>query len=281
MDKIERGIAAAAKALRPDGLTAASRAILTTDLVAKTAIARTRIGGRSVTLAGIAKGSGMIEPNMATMLSFLVTDAAIAAPLLRRLLRAAADESYNRLTIDGESSTSDTVLLMANGVAGHPTLRDAASADARRFAAALREVTQELARAVARDGEGATKLVTVRISGARTADDATRAAKRIANSLLVKTALFGGDPNWGRILQTIGAGQVAIRLERAVVTLAGVAVFRSGAPTGTAARLRAGRGLRRKEVEVAVELGAGRHEATVWTCDLSYDYVRINADYTT
>jgi glutamate N-acetyltransferase/amino-acid N-acetyltransferase len=197
------------------------------------------------------------------------------------MLRAAADESYNRLTIDGESSTSDTVLLMANGVAGHPTLRDVASAGARRFAAALREVTQELARAVARDGEGATKLVTVRVSGARTADDATRAAKRIANSMLVKTALFGGDPNWGRILQTIGAGQVAIRLERAVVTLAGVAVFRSGAPTGVAARLRAGRGLRKKEVEVAVDLGAGRHEATVWTCDLSYDYVRINADYTT
>lgn len=281
MDKIERGIAAAAKALRPDGLAAASRAIMTTDLVAKTAIARTRIDGRAVTLAGIAKGSGMIEPDMATMLSFLVTDAAIPAPLLRRMLRTAADESYNRLTIDGESSTSDTVLLMANGVAGHPTLRDVASAGARRFAAALREVTQELARAVARDGEGATKLVTVRVSGARTADDATRAAKRIANSMLVKTALFGGDPNWGRILQTIGAGRVTIRLERAVVTLAGVAVFRSGAPTGVAARLRAGRGLRKKEVEVAVDLGAGRHEATVWTCDLSYDYVRINADYTT
>lgn len=281
MDKIERGICAAAKALRPDGLAAASRAILTTDLVAKTASARARIGGRTVTLAGIAKGSGMIEPNMATMLSFLVTDAAIAAPLLRRLLRAAADESYNRLTIDGESSTSDTVLLMANGVAGHPVLRDSAGAGTRSFAAALRDVTQELARAIARDGEGATKLVTVRVSGARSSGDATRAAKRIANSMLVKTALFGGDPNWGRILQTIGAGQVAIRLDKAVVTLAGVPVFRNGGPTGVPARLRAGRGLRKPEVEVAVALGAGRHEATVWTCDLSYDYVRINADYTT
>src|SRR5262249_4245768 len=156
----------------------ASRAILTTDLVAKTALARTRIDGRTVTIAGIAKGSGMIEPNLATMLSFLVTDAAIAPPLLRRLLRGAADESYNRVTVDGESSTSDTVLLLANGVAGHAPLRDPASAGARRFAAALGEVTQALARAIARDGEGATKLVTVRVAGARSAADAERAAKR-------------------------------------------------------------------------------------------------------
>ena len=281
MDKIERGIAAAAKALRPDGLDAASRAIMTTDLVAKTAVARAKIDGRDVTLAGIAKGSGMIEPNMATMLSFLVTDAAIAPPLLRRMLKGAADESFNRVTVDGESSTSDTVLLLANGVAGHPPLRDGAGAGARRYAAALAEVSQELARAIARDGEGATKLVTVKVSGAKSADDATRAAKRIANSMLVKTALFGGDPNWGRILQTIGAGRVAIRLDRAVVTLAGVVVFRAGAPTGVAARERAAGAMRAKEVEVALDLGAGRHAATVWTCDLSYDYVRINAEYTT
>jgi len=281
MDKIGRGIAAAAKALRPEGLGDASRAIMTTDLVAKTAVARTKIDGRAVTIAGIAKGSGMIEPNMATMLSFLVTDAAIAPPLLRRLLRDAADESYNRVTVDGESSTSDTVLLLANGVAGHAPLRDAASAGARRFAAALGEVTQALARAIARDGEGATKLVTVRVAGARSAADAERAAKRVANSMLVKTALFGGDPNWGRILQTIGAGRVALRLDRTEVRLGGVAVFRRGAPTGDGARRRAGRALGAKEIEVAVDLGAGRHTATVWTCDLSYDYVRINADYTT
>jgi len=281
MDKIERGIADAAKALRADGLGDASRAIMTTDLVAKTAIARTKIDGRTVTLAGIAKGSGMIEPNMATMLSFLVTDAAIAQPLLRRTLRAAADASYNRVTVDGESSTSDTVLLLANGVAGHPALRDAASTGAKRFAAVLDEVSQELARAIARDGEGATKLVTVKITGAKTAADAALAAKRVANSMLVKTALFGGDPNWGRILQTIGAGRVALRLDRTVVMLGGIAVFRNGAPTGDAARKRAGRAMRAKEIELAVELGAGRHQATVWTCDLSYDYVRINADYTT
>jgi glutamate N-acetyltransferase/amino-acid N-acetyltransferase len=223
----------------------------------------------------------MIEPNMATMLSFLITDAAVAPALLRKLLRTAADASFNRVTVDGETSTSDTVLLLANGRAGHAPLRDPASAGAKRFAGALGELSQELARAIARDGEGATKLVTVRVSGAKTAEDATRAARRIANSMLVKTALFGGDPNWGRILQTAGAARVAIALERAVVTLGGVPVFRNGSPTGDAARRRAGRALAKKEVEVALDLGAGRHAATVWTCDLSYDYVKINAEYTT
>ena len=281
MEKVEAGILAAGRALRPEGLSKAARAILTTDLAPKCASLRTRIDGRNVTLAGIAKGSGMIEPNLATMLSFLITDAAIAPPLLRKLLRAAADQSYNRVTVDGETSTSDTVFLLANGRAGNSLLRDATSAGARRFAAALGELTQELARAIARDGEGATKLVTVRVSGARRADDALRAAKRIANSMLVKTALFGGDPNWGRILQTAGAARVAIALDRAEVRLGGVTVFRNGSPTGAAARRRAGRALARKEVDVELDLGVGRHTATVWTCDLSYDYVEINAEYTT
>jgi len=281
MERIARGLPAATRALRADGLPAAARAIMTTDTVPKLASARLRIDGRPVTLAGIAKGAGMIEPDVATMLSFLVTDAAVAPALLRRLLRGAADASYNRVTIDGEGSTSDTVLLLANGRAGHPTLRDPAAAGARRLASALGEVTEELARAIARDGEGATKLVTVRVGGARSAAEAERAAKRVANSVLVKTALFGGDPNWGRILQTIGAARVAIRLSRAEVRLGGVPVFRAGASTGPAARARAGRALRSPEVEVAVGLGAGRYAATVWTCDLSYEYVRVNAEYTT
>jgi glutamate N-acetyltransferase/amino-acid N-acetyltransferase len=254
---------------------------MTTDTVPKWAAARTRIGGRRVTVAGIAKGSGMIAPDMATMLSFVLTDASIAPPLLRRLLREAADASYNRVTVDGEPSTSDTLLLLANGRAGHAPLRGPREAGTRRFAAALGVVAGELARAIARDGEGATKLVTVQVTGGRTAAEAERAARRIADSLLVKTALFGADPNWGRILQTVGAGRVAIRLARAAVRLAGVEVWRHGAPTGAAARARAARALRRPEVEVAMALGAGRHAATVWSCDLSYDYVRINAEYTT
>jgi glutamate N-acetyltransferase/amino-acid N-acetyltransferase len=281
LERIERGLPKAAAALAAAGLPDAARAIMTTDTVPKLAAVRLRIDGRPVTLAGIAKGAGMIEPDLATMLSFLLTDAAVAPPLLRRLLRRAADASFNRLTIDGEGSTSDTVLLLANGRAGHATLRDPAGAGARRLAAALGEVTGELARAIARDGEGATRLVTVRVAGARSAAEAERAVRRVANSMLVKTALFGGDPNWGRVLQTIGAGRVTIRLPRAEVRLGGVPVFRAGASTGAAARARAGRALRASEVEVAVDLGAGRHAATVWTCDLSYDYVRINAEYTT
>ncbi|HEY8492751.1 MAG TPA: bifunctional glutamate N-acetyltransferase/amino-acid acetyltransferase ArgJ [Myxococcota bacterium] len=281
LERIEQGIPRAVRALRRDGLRDAARAIMTTDTVPKHAALRLRIDGRTVTLAGIAKGAGMIEPNVATMLSFLLTDAAVAPALLRRLLRQAADASFNRVTIDGEGSTSDTVLLLANGRAGNRLLSDAASAGARRLAGALGELCGELARAIARDGEGATRLVTVRVEGARSAAEAERAARRIANSLLVKTALFGGDPNWGRILQTIGAGRVAIRLPRAEVRLGGVPVFRAGASTGPAARARAGRALRGREVEVAVALGAGRHAASLWTCDLSYDYVRINAEYTT
>jgi glutamate N-acetyltransferase/amino-acid N-acetyltransferase len=282
MAKLRTGIDEAARTLRAGGLGSAARAIMTTDTYPKLASRRIRLGGKLVTLAGIAKGAGMIEPNMATMLSFLLTDAAIAPPLLRRMLRAAADQSYNRLTVDGEGSTSDTVLLLANGSSGAPTLRTERSPGAQRFADALADLTVDLTRALARDGEGATKLVTVRVTGARSQADAERAARRIANSLLVKTAIFGGDPNWGRILQTIGAGRVALDLTRTEVRLCGVTVFRRGASAGPAARRRAGERLTvRPEIEIDVALGRGRGAATVWTCDLTYDYVRINAEYTT
>jgi glutamate N-acetyltransferase/amino-acid N-acetyltransferase len=281
MARIRRGIRAAHGALAEGGLPDAARAIMTTDSVPKLAARRVRVGGRLVTIAGIAKGAGMIEPNMATLLAFLVTDAAIAPRALRALLRAAADASFNRLTIDGETSTSDTLLLLANGVAGNPPLRSATSPGARAFGAALAEVCVELVRALARDGEGATKLVTVRVRGARTAAQAQRAAKRIANSVLVKTALFGGDPNWGRVLQTVGAGRIDLDLARAEVRWAGVTVFRAGRSAGPGARRRAGAAMAEPEIEVLADLGRGRATATVWTCDLSYDYVKINAEYTT
>jgi glutamate N-acetyltransferase/amino-acid N-acetyltransferase len=282
MAKVRAGIEKAAGTLRAGGIASAARAIMTTDTFPKVASRRIRLGGKLVTLAGIAKGSGMIEPNMATMLSFLMTDAAIAPPLLRRMLRAAADESYNRLTIDGEGSTSDTVLLLANGSSRAPLLRTERSPGAQRFAEALGELTVDLTQALARDGEGATKLVTVRVSGARSHADAEHAARRIANSLLVKTAIFGGDPNWGRILQTVGAGRVALDLAKTEVKLCGVAVFRRGSSAGPAARRRAGERLAsRSEVDLDVALGRGRGAATLWTCDLTYDYVRINAEYTT
>jgi glutamate N-acetyltransferase/amino-acid N-acetyltransferase len=280
--KLARGIPAAVRALAPEGLPGAARAILTTDTRPKLASRRVRLGARSVSLAGIAKGAGMIQPDLATMLAFLVTDAAIAPPLLRRLLRAAAEESFNRLTIDGETSTSDTLLLFANGRAGNPELRGPRSSGVGRFAAALGDLCQELARELARDGEGATRLVTVRVAGARSDAEALRAARRIANSPLVKTAVFGCDANWGRILQAVGAARVRVNLPRTEVRLAGVPVFRDGAPTGAAARERAGARMRdAREVEIAVRLGAGRGAARLWTCDYSYDYVRINAEYTT
>jgi glutamate N-acetyltransferase/amino-acid N-acetyltransferase len=281
MPKLRRGIDAAARALRSDGWGEAARAIMTTDTFPKSAVARARIAGRRVTVAGIAKGSGMIEPNMATMLAFLATDAAAEPAFLRGALREACDASFNRVTVDGETSTSDTVLLLAGGAAGNPALRSPRSPGADAFVQALHRVATALARDLARDGEGATRLVTVQVRGARSAAEAERAARRIANSLLVKTALFGGDPNWGRILQTVGAGRVGLRLERAAVTLGGVTVFRHGASAGPAARRRAARRLAGAEVEIAVDLGAGRAAARLWTCDLSTDYVRLNAEYTT
>jgi glutamate N-acetyltransferase/amino-acid N-acetyltransferase len=279
--RIARGIADAAGQLTPDGLPRAAEAIMTTDTVPKLAFRRLRVGGRPVHVAGIAKGSGMIEPRLATMLAFLLTDAAVAPPLLRRLLRESADATFNRVSVDGETSTSDTVLLLANGVAGHATLRRPGEKGARVLAEALLEVCGELARAIARDGEGATRLVTVRVRGARSDAEAERAARRVANSLLVKTALHGADPNWGRVLQTVGAARVALDLARTEVRLGGVAVFRRGAALGPAARRRAGARLTRPEVSVEVALGVGRGEAALWTCDLSREYVSINAEYTT
>jgi len=281
MPRIRRGIRAAAEALGQGGLADAAEAVCTTDTFAKTAVATANIDGHRVTVAGIAKGSGMIEPDMATMLAFLMTDAAVAAPFLDRVLRDATNASFNRLSVDGETSTSDMVLLFANGVANHRELRGPRSRGAAAFAAAVEKVAISLTRDIARDGEGATKLVTVRVEGAASAADAERAARRIANSTLVKTAIFGGDANWGRILQTVGAAKVRLTLERAEVRLGGVTVFRAGASAGPAARRRAARKLQAPEVEVAIDLGAGRAAAQVWTCDLGYDYVKINAEYTT
>ena len=256
------------------------KAIRTTDTHAKVASVRVRLDGGLVTLTGIAKGSGMIEPNMATMLSFLATDATIAPGLLRSLLRRVADATYNRLTVDGEGSTSDTVIALASGVSKAKRLV-AGQESAKRFEAALAAVCEDLVRQMARDGEGATKLLTVRVTGAASADQADRAARRIGNSALVKTAVFGGDPNWGRILQTIGAGQVEWEPTRTRIRVGGVLVFSRGRASGAAARKRAERALEAEEIEISVELGRGVHAARLFTCDLTYDYVRINAEYTT
>jgi glutamate N-acetyltransferase/amino-acid N-acetyltransferase len=281
LEKLRRGIPDAVLQLSEDGLADAARAILTTDTRMKLAARSLRVGGKTVHLAGMAKGSGMVEPNMATVLCFVATDAAVAKPFLQRALRAACDTSLNCLTVDGEGSTSDTCFVLANGMAGNAPLRGPTSAGATTFSAALTDLLRELARELARDGEGATRLVTVRVSGARSNAEADLAARRIANSLLVKTALFGGDANWGRILQTIGAARVKLELPRTEVRLAGVAVFQRGASAGPEARALAQEKMRAPEVDVEVRLGVGRGQATLWTCDLSYDYVKINAEYRT
>jgi glutamate N-acetyltransferase/amino-acid N-acetyltransferase len=237
---------------------------MTTDTVPKHASTTLRIGSREMIVAGIAKGVGMIEPNLATMLAYLVTDAPAAPAFLRAVLREAADVSFNRLTVDGEGSTSDTLLLLASGSAGGPALRNARSPGARRFSEAVERVATDLTKQLARDGEGATKLVEVSVRGARSHRDAERAARRIANSMLVKTALFGGDPNWGRILQTIGAARVPLRLERTRVRVGGVLVFRDGASAGPAARRRAEKALTASEIRIEVDLAAGRGHASIW-----------------
>jgi glutamate N-acetyltransferase/amino-acid N-acetyltransferase len=280
LDVLKRGIPQAAAALSPDGFADASEAIRTTDTYAKVASATFRLGGEKVTIQGIAKGAGMIEPNMATMLSFLVTDAKVPAALLRGALRRVADATFNRLSVDGETSTSDSVMLFASGASMRAALR-AGSGEAKQFEAALQAVCEDLVRQLARDGEGATKLLLVDVRGARSAKDADRAARRIGNSMLVKTAVFGGDPNWGRILQTIGAARIAWHPERTEIRVGGVPVFTRGRSAGPAARKRAEAALRAEEIVIRVDLGKGPGEARLFTCDLTYEYIRVNADYTT
>lgn len=280
MEILRDGIPSVAEALSPSGFEDAAEAIRTTDTHAKIASSRFKLGRRFVTILGIAKGSGMIEPDMATMLSFLVTDAPIAPAVLRGMLGRVVDATYNRLTIDGEGSTSDTVVLMASGCAGGSPLRSG-SPMAKQFESWLRAVCEDLVRQLARDGEGATKLITVEIEGARSAAEADTAARRIGNSMLVKTAVFGGDPNWGRILQTLGAARIAWNPEKTRVRVGGVVVFARGRSAGPSARKRAEKALEADEIHIQVDLGRGRGTARLFTCDLGYDYVRINAEYTT
>lgn len=305
MEVLRSGIPRAAAALSASGWGEAAEAIRTTDTHAKVASIRLEIGGHLITIEGIAKGSGMIEPNMATMLSFLATDAKLSPAVLRGMLRRVSDATYNCLSVDGETSTSDTVVLMANGAAGGPTiaapkaraaLKGGKSSgkpegdpfdDGARFEAALLAVCEDLVRQLARDGEGATKLLLIEVEGAKSRGEAERAARRIGNSLLVKTAVFGGDPNWGRILQAIGAGRISWNPEKARIRVGGVVVFSKGRSTGPKARERAEKAHessalgKDEELKIQVDLGRGGHSARRFTCDLTYDYVKINAEYTT
>jgi glutamate N-acetyltransferase/amino-acid N-acetyltransferase len=282
MEKLVLGIAECGQqmASTEEAAAHAAEAILTTDTFVKEYAVQFKINGMTAHIGGMAKGSGMIAPNMATMLSFLTTDVAIAPPVLDAALRQAVAVSFNCLTVDGDTSTSDQCLILASGAAGNDEITDATSPEAQQFVTALSQICVHLAKEVARDGEGATKLVTVRVTGGPDDAAARRVAKTIGESPLVKTALFGNDPNWGRLLMAAGRAGVPFDPNKATASLAGVEVFRYGRPASfDAAAL--SRAMAVKELEIHVDLGAGDGVANVYTCDFSYDYVKINAEYHT
>jgi glutamate N-acetyltransferase/amino-acid N-acetyltransferase len=279
MDAIKPGIAVACGKLSADGGAAAARAILTTDLVPKTATAELELAGKTIRLGGMCKGSGMIHPNMATMLAYITTDAAVEPGLMGKLVKSIADRSFNQVTVDGDSSTNDTFLILANGAAGNEPIRGG-SPEAEQLERALLEVAQQLARAIARDGEGATKLITVKVSDALSDADARLAARAVAASSLVKTAIHGGDPNWGRIVCALGYSGAELALDKLHLTVGGEVVFERGA--GVDVDLSAVRhAFEQPEIEIVATLGLADGHAEAWGCDLSEEYVRINADYTT
>lgn len=275
-----RGIDAAVRGLDAGELWRAAHAMRTTDAFAKVATRRLRLGGRTVTIAGLAKGAGMIAPDMATLLVCAVSDVRIAAPVLRTSLRAAVATSFNAITVDGDMSTNDTVLVLANGVAGNAPVASG-GADARRFTAALTEVMTALADMVVADGEGATKRVRIEVRGAASAAAARRVARSVAESQLVKTALYGGDPNWGRIICAAGYAGVPLRPERLSVEIAATPVLRRGEPASPGAVRRAARAMRRAAFTVGIDLAVGRAAAAVTTSDLTPAYVRFNSAYST
>ena len=280
MAAVRAGIREAARTLAPRGGSRAARAIMTTDTMAKEAAVRFTVGGRRVTVAGMAKGSGMIAPHMATMLAVVATDAAVPPRLLQAALRDAVAASFNCVTVDGDTSTNDMALCFATGAAGAPPLAAGARAF-ETFRQALRQVCLALAKMIARDGEGATKLAEVRIQGARSAREARRAAETVATSPLVKTTLFGEDINWGRIMAALGRSGARFDPARVDLWVDQVPVVRNGVSLGLRAESAANRRLRRREFALVASLRAGRAEARMWTTDLSEAYVRINAGYRT
>jgi glutamate N-acetyltransferase/amino-acid N-acetyltransferase len=279
-DRIEAALPAALAAARPDGWAVAAEAIMTTDTVPKAASATLSIGGKTVAVTGISKGAGMIRPNMATMLAFIATDAAIAPKLLQQLVREAADESFNRITIDGDTSTNDSFVLIATHAAGNAPIESLDNAEGRALRDAVFDVARRLAQAIIRDGEGASKFITVRVDGGASVAECRLVAYAIAHSPLVKTAFFASDPNLGRILAAVGyAGIDDLDPTKIDLFLDDLHVVEGGSRLASYREQDGQRVMKRSEITVRVGLHRGPHEATVWTCDLSLDYVKINADY--
>jgi len=282
VDRITAGLPQCIADLRSDNWFNAAQAIMTTDTLPKAASRRIKVGATQVTVTGIAKGSGMIHPNMATMLGFVATDARISLPLLRAAVAHAAKHSFNCITVDGDTSTNDAFMLIASGKSGMPEIADAGSSEYAAFCEGVTEVATQLAQAIVRDGEGATKFIAVRVESGRTEEECRKAAYAIAHSPLVKTAFFASDPNLGRILAAVGyAGIGDLDVEKVDLYLDEVLVAKNGARHAAYQEADGQRVMKQAEITVRVALNRGAAAATVWTCDLSHDYVSINADYRT
>ncbi|MDQ5813438.1 MAG: bifunctional glutamate N-acetyltransferase/amino-acid acetyltransferase ArgJ [Actinomycetota bacterium] len=276
MDRVEAGIKEAATSLSDDGSPFAE-AILTTDTCTKEAVATVEIGGEVVTVGGVAKGSGMIHPNMATMLAFVTTDAAVEKKCLQNALNGATERTFNRITVDGDTSTNDMALLMANGAAGNEPLRQD-SPDYPAFEEAVEAVMRELAKEIARDGEGATKLIEVVVEGAKDEASAAALAKAVVGSSLVKAAAYGEDANWGRVLAAMGYAGVPFDPEGVEIQFGTVKVFEKGEPVAHDAA-EANATLAEGEIVITARLGEGEGSASAWGCDLTHEYVEINGSY--
>ncbi len=278
--EIRKGIPEAVAMLDAAGHAAAAEAIMTTDKFSKETETTVEIGGVPVTLGGMAKGSGMIAPNMATMLAFITTDAAISRPVLDEALRTASDRSFNRISVDGDTSTNDMALILANGCAGNPVISSASGDDYRIFYQALEALLVRLSRMIVTDGEGATKIVEIRVTAADTEQNAVQAAKAVANSNLVKTAIHGEDANWGRIIAAIGYSGIEFDPAEVEIFFDGVPILRRGYVINFS-ESEAKKVLQQKELTITVDLNRGQAAASFLTCDLSKEYVAINANYRT
>ena len=279
MDKLEAGIKAAAAELSEDGSKNAGNAIITTDTYSKACSCEVEIGGQAVRFGAIAKGSGMIQPNMATMLCYITTDANISSQLMQKALSEIVEVSFNMISVDGDMSTNDTVLVLANGASGAAEITDG-SPEYDKFYATLKEICQELSKRIAADGEGATKFLTINVSGTKTFEDAKTVAMSIAKSPLVKTAFFGEDPNWGRVICAVGYAGIPMVPEKTVIKFGGVPVYANG----LGAEFNEDdiqKVMAEHDIVIDVEMGMGDATGTVWSCDFSYEYVKINGEYHT
>ncbi len=280
VEKILYGLPHLTRHLSSKSWEFAAEGILTTDLVPKMKSVEFTLGKKKISIGGIAKGSGMIAPNMATMLGFLATNASISKAALQKALALAVGDTFNRITVDGECSTNDMVLILANGKADNTEITPGSKAFDQ-FTEALTAVCRDLSFMIVKDGEGASKFVTILVEGAKSREDAEVLGKRVANSLLVKTALFGADPNWGRIVCALGDAGVSIKPDKVEIAFNGMAIVKDGMPLPDISMAKLKKKMKCREVEIVLNLNLGKASCPTYTCDLSYDYVRINAEYTT